>query len=283
MDLSSDISPPKNEVYIDPVRGIFILPRPSYWSRCEDEVNLSNNADIKTGNPIFTKELFNNGSIEFIDVKINKGLQVYGGSGDGYRSRATLEFSNTNNNYNSFTASFFLKTISHWISVSTWNSAEFSLYFGNLKIFVFNRDTHTIEIKIDNIKENSHSFTMNQLQHIYVIGDNNGIDGSQDTVRIYVDNTLFCSTTENYNATSCIPELFAETYAGDSPYHSDVIIDNIKIWDYVVSEDPSWIYDYENAIDATDDALHPVYGDYGADSTSDDYKPKNVQVGYYYY
>lgn len=32
MDLQHDITPPKNQCYIDPARRIFIMPRPSYWS-----------------------------------------------------------------------------------------------------------------------------------------------------------------------------------------------------------------------------------------------------------
>ncbi len=53
-------------------------------------------------------------------------------------------------------------------------------------------------------------------------------------------------------------------------------LDNIVIWDHVVSENPSWLY---NGGAGRENALHYMYG-------APDYRPKltgpNNGVGYYY-
>jgi hypothetical protein len=53
-----------------------------------------------------------------------------------------------------------------------------------------------------------------------------------------------------------------------------MLLDNIKVWRHVVSEDYSWEY---NGGAGREDALHEIYG------PANDYKPGDVDVGYHYY
>ncbi len=76
-------SPPSDRCYIDPSLGRFVLPRPSYWSRMENETNITGYADISEFDPLLEGSVstYSEGSGESIheeDNPANDGKPSFG-------------------------------------------------------------------------------------------------------------------------------------------------------------------------------------------------------------
>jgi uncharacterized protein YcfL len=75
-----------------------------------------------------------------------------------------------------------------------------------------------------------------RLYHIALVWDANGIDGTGDTVRIYIDGTLCASTTQTYNpiAGAGVGNIgrIQNTTPGWDDCYGKLTFDNLKIWNY---------------------------------------------------
>ena len=116
----------------------------------------------------------------------------------------------------------------------------------------------------------------NSWTHFYLVWDFAGGLVGGKTARAFINNSNECSTNQSFNL-SGYPVSFDHSVLQISGTVAQ-IMDNVKIWDHVVSEDPSW--EYNNGT-GREDALHPVYGE------ANGYKPMPLNsansggVGYY--
>ena len=118
----------------------------------------------------------------------------------------------------------------------------------------------------------------NDWAHVYIVWDKNKtLSGNTKTVRVWMNGTEILNTDV---ALTWQPDLQMSGYMGDRGDGSnafDCYLDNIKWWDFVVAEDPSWEY---NSGIGREDALNIIY------SSKNEYKPvlnieNNSGVGYY--
>jgi|GEM_PF-2585079 len=133
--------------------------------------------------------------------------------------------------------------------------------------------------------------TANAWHHVYIVWSAEGLLSGGNTVRIYVDGVKKYSTNTKFTMTSMRLNYSTDVVATADRYEydiqsgghgtekaylnmyatSNVTIDNLKIWNHVVSEDPAWM----NVLKTKEDALHPIYG------SANGYKPNTVEVSYY--
>ncbi len=284
MNLSNPVSPPGGEVYIDPASGQFALPRPVYWSRCEDSYAGLSNPVIGESKLVVERAgdfwsspsagFFNNGVV-VASYWPNPNQYSYiwikpYGSG-GYSTKGT--------------ASFWAQRI--WGGSPGGTSfVTIQFFIGNILISIDKSVVLGEELRIERKVNDSlvpidkwTGLNWSTFTHIYIVWDNNGgLNSSTKTIRIYIDGTERLSTNETLDFTSVWSTPYGtsvkfnalcNTYGGDIR----VYLDNVKFWNHVVSEDPYWEY---NAGAGREDALHCIYG------PANGYRPGNSQVGYYY-
>jgi hypothetical protein len=126
--------------------------------------------------------------------------------------------------------------------------------------------------------------------HLYIVWDKSGGLAGGKTMQVYANGTPVISITSSFTMPSdllvkyksvCSAQgsLIYEIYDGGqytkqyqhSTASTDMTIDNLKVWNHMVSEDPTWI----NALASQEDAMHPVYG------AANNYKANTVKVTYY--
>jgi len=268
-NLTTLASPPAGQMYIDPQRGKFVLPRPVYWSRCENIDNLVTNPDIKYNDVLFY-------SAYIIDVRVGKfgnGLIIYLPP-DSYSVFYPLGSSYTGNSQYTF---------SMWFNMNI-GGGQGPTYF---HIGLNNASTTTITFSNDGESEwNNYIVIDGDVQpdddhsnldipgygyaHIYAVIDESGGLSNNESVQVYINGIKVMSATKKFNS-DMFRIVMVQSEGGDNAYW---LIDNIKIWTHVVSENPSWLY---NGGSGRRDALHTIYG------PANGYKPGSVKVGYYYY
>lgn len=220
---------------------------PIYWSRCESESNIMNPEIFTTQ---VTKVLGGIGpSISSVTGKFGQATYFYGSSGgeSGHNVKYTLV---ENHNLTKMTASFWLNQ-----SGIDWTS----FWVGNIR-FVINRYNRTLtvylnnETEIANVPDGMIDLSWN---HIYITVDTN----KTDKVKMYINGSLKYTYSGNglINFNNSSTYISINGAAEANPFHTK--IDNIKIWDYVVSEDPTTINNIGNTENfrTTEDFLKPTY------------------------
>lgn len=268
------VSPPRNQCYVDPVNGIFILPRPIYWSTMESTTGITT-PEIR--HPDYSPVIEANTGITYPAVKFGNGyLQgtatawtLYTGSiyPLGKDSGVTLDKG----------------SLSLWANVYASNEG-FNKYT-NLYVYI-NKETNTfVNVYCDKVNstisfyhngalEASQSVPRNATNHLYVVWDRDkGLSGGT-SLRVFVNGVeVLSSTTVIFGSNT---HLTATTWS-DWGAWSYVYLDNLKIWNHIASEDPSFEY---NGGAGNENGLHAIYGptnNYCPDLTN----PGNG-VGYYY-
>ena len=288
-DLSLIISPPNNQCFIDPEIGMFILPMPDFWSRCESinnwynpEISFSENSPSLSALDGLSSDT---GKFSY-SIKLSAPYRVRHGQrdvilypfyGDGYGfdkgtisvwvyllcdiEEETFAGSRLNLiNDNSGTNSLYVKLDGH---LGYFDSYSASLYYGN---------------------SNESSFDISSLMyswfHCYIVWDLSGELTEGKTCRVFLNGVERLSSTNAFP--SQLTQIFnLKMYARCESHefwdHGYVKIDNLKIWKHVVSESPDWIYNNGLGIE---EAIHSIY------SPENGYKPVLKDVGngvsYYY-
>jgi hypothetical protein len=282
------ISPPKNQCYIDLMYGMFLLPRPVYWSRCESD------------DSVRVPEIYLEGYLP----SINRAGTVYEGKfGSGWgKGSIVWDYSQTQVYPFGDTVADFMEqgTISVW-----WKPVSVSQNLSMLYVYLTGETYITLslnswgslnELSIyagaeDPVVTETGMITSGQWNHVYVIWDSDGFD--QDTgnhIKVFVNNGPGAVT-----AASIVgyPRISVGVMSGFNIGGGSSAIDNLKVWNHVVSESPEWEYhpDTEGAGLGRENALHEIYG---ADADpAYDYRPRLMRsddgndaneggVGYYY-
>lgn len=279
------VAPGKNEFFVDPALGRYILPRPAYWSRCESNDSLT------------SPELYVAGH----EPAINRAGAVYadkGKFGSGWGKVA--DFADASHTvlrpFGDASAEFMRKgTISVWWKPVSENQCVNGLYlYITDKTYIrahINADpfgpSNFVGIYCDSASASGSASSVLKnggWNHIYVIWDNDGFDLDNSLhVKVFVNGELVAYTTDPVAGEPVMSvSVMSSKWVGIG-YN---IMDNLKIWNHVVSEDPAWEYnaDADGAGQGRENALHVIYG---ADSETEyDYRPRvtgsNSGVGYYY-
>jgi hypothetical protein len=246
INLSQVVTPYNIECYIDPARGTFVLPRPNYWSKVEDEANLTSPEIMEV------PAIFSPNTCTFVTAAGKFGNALYCNSGTYHEIYPLGEVALNKG------------TMSFWWSLDT--SHYFYIYIGNNMRLYITRAALYIQKNGSNVASISYSTIVYPVfAHFYLVWDLSGGLSSGKTVRAFI-NGVEVSTDQTWDPGVHYTQGYGRTY-----------IDNMKIWDHVVSENPSWEY---NNGSGREDALHPIYGPEAG------YKPlldnaHNGGVGYY--
>lgn len=275
-NLETIVTPPKEEIYIDPANGKIVMPSPNYWSKCESLDNIEIIPEIKR-NSIITKDL--DSSVAFVSGKFGNCLRLYSSS---YNQQIHIK-------YNGNQTGSDKGTVSVWVNGSIAGSAVSGVFGGisfpgqfinhqnitpfGIAYYEYASSKSYIRIYFgsDLIADYDHGYTTG-FRHIYAMWDKDkGLNGGK-SIRVFLNGTEILSTTENLpSMISTIPEAHIRNDGNSEGVYT--YIDNLKIWNHVVSEDPSFEY---NSGDGREEALHAIY------SSVNDYKPSNLQIGGYY-
>lgn len=245
-DLSSAIvSPPANQCYIDPATGKFVLPRPLYWSCCENTDSLINPEISVPGyapTQLYSNSFYNGFSQGVYNsgwgvgyIGLPNTLFPFGDRAVPFIDKGTISLWWTPNIYY-YNGSYGGLTI----NLTTQVSLEWSFYNPGLLTIHYNGSYVTIY----NVPISLFIFN-----HIYVIWDNAGLENGT-YLRLYVNNTYVASIPVQLNGN---PYIYINP-TGQS------VVDNIKIWNQVVSDGAgAAAWEYDPAL-RKENALHPIYG-----------------------
>jgi len=270
-DLTTLISPPSTQVYVDPARGKFVLPRPNYYAKCTDWTNAITSPEIGQATKV------NGGGGEYTtDIKFGNGIW---GSFASTNLYTKINLSDNFSSFNTGTISLWYKHIQSNSSVDL-KFADASQCRARVWSYILDRykALNLSDIGGTNtgtIMDNTNIPAVGTVNHIYMVWDtSNNLTGGK-SVRVFLNGTEILSTTD----ASLVPTgLFVIIYSVDGATSAG--LSNIKTWNHVVTEDPSWEY---NSGTGREDALHTIYGSANGykpvlDSSSD----PDSGVGYYY-
>ena len=103
---------------------------------------------------------------------------------------------------------------------------QIDVTIGDTEVFAANPPTFTAEI--------------GRLYHIALVWDMNGIDGSSDTARLYIDGNLIAASTVQYNPIAGNGPGYIGRIQNQTPGWSDcygkLTFDNLKIWGYAKTD-----------------------------------------------
>jgi hypothetical protein len=219
--------------------------------------------------------------------------------------RNILPFSNSNINARSGTLSCWFRILTVGSSAgnsyySQTNNSESSLTFisdTNNLVRVFldqtNNNSCTVTVAVNGSASSGSVPRDGSWKHLYVVWDANGTLSGSDTVRVFINGSLVVRSDAAFpdmSSRNVIVTMYTNAETTISIKSSDVTanfnansevssasVDNLKIWNHVVSEDPGWIYNSGNGIE---NSLHAVY------SAANNYRPlltgQGCGVGYYY-
>jgi hypothetical protein len=261
-----------------------------YWSRCESFPNMYEGADVKPQGCVpesiveispnssytyFTEEGFKNQT--FNKCYYNR---MYATNGRGGGSRYFHPFAYNNLNWKKGTLSVWVRSLANstgdwWCgsygqAMVSFITSSASNCFSVYTDFRANKDggglyAHSLNVKIYGTVVSSLNINNGQIYHLYMVWDfDKGLSNGK-SVRIFLDGSEVITLDNDLpqELGSIVFENICNTYAvgsraliGGANGEAEVSIDNIKIWNQVVSEDdPSW--EFQNPYD---DGLHPIYG-----------------------
>ncbi|MCP4135490.1 MAG: hypothetical protein GY754_31265 [bacterium] len=261
MDLSTDISPSREYVYIDPVQGKFVMPRPAYM-RLNGYVDSVINPLIG-GIVTSDKNWIHN--YNAVAIHINKEIK-------------TQNFIIVHKNEWPKKG-----TISTWLyhSVGGNFQGDASIAIGNSKVIEVKRDSRLgdnnsnarIQVTVLN-SGTTQSSTIERYtyNHIYLIWDADGTDidiVSGKTWEVFVNGDSLASGSDDI--ASVLSNQLNEYGWGentDSNSHAISRSKDFKYWEEVVDPSPKWIYEFE--IIGGDDHRFPLHKIYGS---ANNYQP----------
>jgi len=259
-----------NTVYIDPELGKFVFPRPVIWSKME------NTTDSWT-------------SSEIMDMDMDMELDQVGGTVEivpGIFDNAIKYTPDQNADHLGFKTNVYKDfrqgTQEFWFKMHAggWNVFRLTtMGVGQVDQLTFsiaaNEPSKSIfKIRIDGTGADECDLPNDSWYHVYSVWDSDkNLEGGK-SVRVFVNGIEVLSTTDDLPTAlaSYHARLVMRQYVSTSDGEYG-IIDNFKLWNHVVSEDPSWCY---NGGAGREDAIHEIYG------SGNGYKPSSdLDVGYY--
>jgi hypothetical protein len=233
-DLTTEVSPPETQCYVDPVKGKFVLPRPIYFSKMESLANATTSAEI--------------------------GSATEGGGGGAPSSHPTYaKFGNCwyqasagnigHRNYFLINDSILPSgTISFWGRAYGWHEIYLDTATNTyIKIY----DSSAIYINGVSVDTGTASIP---VAHRYIVWDyNKGLTGGKSII-VYDNGVEIMSTTAS------LPVFSSNIRFSGYINITQLSWDNIKVWKEVVgnsSNYSSWEY---NSGTGRESALHYIYG-----------------------
>lgn len=259
-DLSvAGINPPADEMWIDPLRGKFTLPRPTYWSKCETVAGIIN-AEITTG----TVTGSNTSYLGTTAAKFGDGV---------YTNPATAVGNFINiQPFGTSTPLTNKGTVSVWIKNAFGGSGTVQFGISASAMTLAFLENHQINgSRINNAAITYDNLAWTSMTHLYVVWDKDAGLTSGKSVRIFANGVEYVP----YSSAFVVGSKYLNIYLYTSHSAAYTVMDNLKVWNHVVSEDPSWEY---NSGTGREDALHAIYG------SGNGYKPSLTApggVGYY--
>lgn len=260
-------SPAKDEAYLDPATGKFMLPRPIFWSKMQGIEGFLN-PEISLGTPSYT-----NSSIALITAegKFDGALGRYGMNSSG--SDALL------NPFGSISRDYNQSAFSYWAYINQFGAegiAQVNLLMGDFE-FSYYVSSGSINCGLNvsgtKVAESSIS-TMGEWVHFYVLIDTDKNLSDSKSFIVFMNGEEVLSYSGDFDLSDRVLQIKQGIQA--STYTQFAHIDNLKIWNHIPTEDPSFEY---NGGEGREDALHAIY------SEDNDYKPVlsgSSGVGYYY-
>ena len=241
----SIVSPPKDKIYVDPIKGRFVLPRPVYFGTFDNADGIIN-PTIKYGQytPSYSNGSFSSGG------KFGNCWRLYcnqwsasGYSGYIYPLSANGPILNSG-------------TLSLWVSNSqSYGDSSTTIVIGqSTYLFISNTwQGSGVSLVVNGSTVASTSFPGSSFIHYYISWDSSGGLSASRTVRVLINNsTELLSSTKFTGYTPYINNYInCVTF-----YYADTRIDHVKIWNHVVNEDASWDY---NGGAGMPDGLHSIY------------------------
>lgn len=278
--------PPTTDAYIDPQTGSFSLPKPVYFSRCESAANTFTAPDIY--NPSMGPYSYTYNVGYFAEAFDG----TYAKFGNGYRAYSAADYPfgvagrylypvNTTKNWNKGTISCWSFNRYDMPYGDSWGASRTYFVFGPSSTYVQRFQDywngHVIWLVINGTPIGSVASGNGVLYHFYIVWDSAKSLSGGKSVRVFVNGAEILSSTASLSDASAFNPYFQFEHAGDNWATMNTGMDNIKMFDHVVSEDPSWEY---NAGAGREYALHYIYG------SASGYIPQltgtNNGVGYYY-
>lgn len=290
-------APPKDKVYIDPATGQFVLPRPVYWSRMESMDNITS-PEISEGKP-YSEITGTCTSETFPESKFGGGYCLYNyyysdfypGGNNSYRSIYPFGIGSKKNLSKCSISFWFNCSGSKKINID--NAVAWSFIESKIDIEIFDSNSQSMMLGIGYSEGGSQTSDANlNLEgnsigsfpvikgiwvHLFIIWDMEKELIGGNSIRLFVNGSEVISSKADLPDLSGISIKISLTgnaiSAVNGATHSYTQIDNIQIWNDVVTEDPNIFYNNGNG---REDALHSIYG------PENGYKPYNVGVGYHY-
>jgi hypothetical protein len=276
-DLTTYVTPPGRTAYIDPYRGRFVLPRPVYWSKCESLAEMTTTPQLKPDSEVTTATSGTITTENFSPGKYGNCLYRYSYShaiGNEIKQASgtrTINIPSINANSVEGTITFWGRVHGTGIIIGDCRSegtGEISIYLtSGTYIVIRNRNEENSDIDnscylyVNNILAASAPIERNEWAHYYIIW---GSLSDNCSVRVFKNNTEILNSTMRMEpeiaftrqikttARSYAKSQFMFAVSLHSYGYGYSYIDNIKIYDHIVSYDPSWAMG--------ENALHEIYG-----------------------
>ncbi|MCU0846984.1 MAG: LamG domain-containing protein [Spirochaetes bacterium] len=252
--------PDGTHVFIDPAIGRFVLPAPIFWSKYEDEnsflkpeIYMYDHVPALAGN-----------ACSWRAGKLNKCSSLESWTNNLYQ-RDEYPFGNY------VPTGMGKGTISAWVSfnnnIVTGNGGVMSIKFGKNSQCNIQRVYGSLcgtSLMVNGVLKPAKDglIGLATWHHIYIVWDNSGSLANGKTVKMYLDGNLIDESDLAFEQDNIF--IHRQSYQGFAA------IDNLKIWNHVVTEDPRWEY---NAGAGNEGGLHSVYG------LSANYMPKITGMG----
>ncbi|MCU0846683.1 MAG: Ig-like domain-containing protein [Spirochaetes bacterium] len=259
------VSPPNTNFYIDIENGKFLLPRPIFWSKYENNSDFTNPMIFMYGHmPTVAGNACN-----WRAGKLNNCSSLESWTTDLYQ-RDEYPFGNY------VPTDMGKGTISAWVSFNNnifkGNGGTMYIQFGKNSQCYIQRvygSYYGISLTVNgasNLPKDG-LIGLATWHHIYIVWDNSGSlpnEGTGKTVKIYLDGNWIDGSDLAFDQDNIF--IHRQSYQGFTA------IDNLKIWNHVVNEYPAWEY---NGGAGNEGGMHSIYG------STNNYKPVNIQVSYY--
>lgn len=268
-NLASLSSPSGDRCYIDPMNGKFVLPRPAFWSKFENANSEIGSYSVYLPSGYDTGFLPSwGGSLGTVYAKWNNGLYF---SSANNSEGGEIVITPSINNLTAGTMSFWYatggidggaygwsNTIVIWLGPNTYIRLYHHYSSGIANSIVINGSTATTDAGT--------SMMSLTPKHYYITWNNT------TGIKIWVNGSLVMTGLGTWSTSTSYPlvKLYIDTTSG---IRLSSIIDNLKIWNHSIVDDPTWVY---NGGTGREDALHYIYGATNA------YKPTGVKASYFY-
>jgi len=230
---------------------------PIYWSRCESIGNLTN-AEIGVFGPYVTGSFMGASGVKF-----GNGVYNFGPGGYGFSTMSGSIYPKGND-----IAGFDAGTLSFWGMVSSDATAGYftvsayqSYLNGNISLTMETVSGGSwydrMVLYVNGSAVVTYGISRGVVYHVYMIWDRSR--GLQDgkSIRVFVNGVEAMSSSVVFNSTvgqKPYVTLYGSQANWDDWGGASAHLDNLVIWDHVVSENPSWLY---NGGAGVEDAMHP--------------------------